>query len=229
MMKRLIPASIWFFVGCVTPAEKPPVPTYSAATFFETTTLFGASFSADESRLLVSSDETGIFNVLAIPVDGSASEVLTQLQQLRFVMDDGSEQSFDQVYKGFETHEKGRRAQFPFRKIGISGLVYDVLSVVFPRYDANENGLIEEPELTVLYLREGARGMGFKVSHLLVEERVVALQTSPADVRGLVGFINAHKAGMTKEARSLFGEIDYLTAQIQRRGVSAADQTFLGP
>ena len=78
MMKRLIPASIWFFVGCVTPAEKPPVPTYSAATFFETTTLFGASFSADESRLLVSSDETGIFNVLAIPVDGSASEVLTQ-------------------------------------------------------------------------------------------------------------------------------------------------------
>jgi hypothetical protein len=154
---------------------------------------------------------------------------LAPLQQLRFVMDDGSEQSFDQVYTGFEAHKKGRRAQFPFRKIGISGLVYDVLSVVFPRYDANENGFIEEPELTVLYLREGARGMGFNVSHLLVEERVVALQTSPADVGGLVSFIYGHKAGMTKEARSLFGEIDYLTAQIQRRGVGAADQTFLGP
>jgi hypothetical protein len=154
---------------------------------------------------------------------------LAHLQQLRFVMDDGSEQSFDQVYKGFETHQKGRRPQFPFRKIGISGLVYDVLSVVFPQYDANKDGFIEEPELTVLYLREGARGMGFKVSHLVVEERVDALQTSPADVGGLVSFINAHKAGMSKEARSLFAEIDYLTAQIQRRGIGAADQTFLGP
>jgi hypothetical protein len=154
---------------------------------------------------------------------------LAHLQQLRFVMDDGSEQSFDQVFKGFETQGKGRLAQFPFRKIGISGLVYDVLSVVFPRYDANENGFIEEPELTVLYLREGALGMGFKVSHLMVEERVVALQTSPVDVGGLVSFVNAHKGGMSKQARSLFGEIDYLTAQIRRRGAGAADQTFLGP
>jgi hypothetical protein len=89
---------------------------------------------------------------------------------------------------------------------------------------------MEEPELTVLYLREGALGMGFKVSHLVVEEqRVIALQTSQADEGGLVSFINVNKAGMSKEARALFGEIDHLTAQIQRRGVEAADQTFLGP
>ena len=154
---------------------------------------------------------------------------LAPLQQVRFAMDDGSEQPFDQVYKEFQTRESGRLSQFPFRRINISGLVYDVLSVVFPEYDANKNGFIEEPELTVLYLREGALGMGFKVSHLLVEERVIALQTSRADVDGLVRFINAHKAGMSKQARSLFGEIDYLTTQIQRRGVGAADQTFLGP
>jgi hypothetical protein len=154
---------------------------------------------------------------------------LAPLQQVRFQMDDGSEQAFEQVYKGFKTPESGIPAQFPFRRINISGLVYDVLSVAFPQYDANKNGFLEEPELTVLYLREGALGMGSKVSHLVVEERIVALQTSPADVGGLVTFINGHKAGMSKEARALFAEIDYLTAQIQRRGVEAADQTFLGP
>ena len=154
---------------------------------------------------------------------------MAPLQQIHFQMDDGSEQAFDQVYKGFKAQDSRIPAQFPFRKINISGLVYDVLSVVFPEYDANKNGFMEEPELTVLYLREGALGMGFKVSHIVLEERVVALQTSPADVGGLVTFINGHKAGMSKEARALFAEIDYLTAQIQQRGVEAADQTFLGP
>lgn len=154
---------------------------------------------------------------------------LAPLQQVSFVMDDGSELAFDEVYKGFESQDRKVPTQFPFRRVTISGLVYDVLSVVFPLYDANKNGLMEEPELTVLYLREGALGMGFKVSHLVVEERVIALQTSQADEGGLVSFINVNKAGMSKEARALFGEIDHLTAQIQRRGVEAADQSFLGP
>jgi hypothetical protein len=154
---------------------------------------------------------------------------LARLEQVRFVMDDGSEQPFAQVYKGFEPQNRDFPTQFPFRKINISGLVYDVLSVVFPEYDANRDGFIEEPELTVLYLREGAIGMNFKVSHLVVDEQVVALQTSLADVGGLVSYVNANKAGMSKEAQSLFREIDYLSAQINQRGAEAADQTFLGP
>lgn len=154
---------------------------------------------------------------------------LAPLQQVRFVMDDGSEKEFEQVFKGFYAQDRSLPTQFPVNKIGISGLVYDVLSVVFPEYDANKNGFMEEPEMTVLYVREGALGMGFKVSHLKVDERVIALQTSLADEGGLVTFVRTHRAEMTKEAQSLFGEIDYLTVQIQRRGTEAADQTFLGP
>ena len=156
---------------------------------------------------------------------------LAPLEQVRFVMDDGSKLPFDKVYKGFQPQARNVPTQFPFRRINISGLVYDVLSVVFPEYDANKNGFIEEPEMTVMYLREGALGMGFKVSHLVVEggERVLALQTSLADVGGLVSYINGHKAGMSKEAQSLFDEIAYLSVQIRRRGAEAADQTFLGP
>ena len=154
---------------------------------------------------------------------------LARLQQVRFVMQDGSELPFDQVYKGFEPQERDASTPLPFRRVNISGLVFDVLPVVFPQYDANKDGFIEEPELTVLYLREGALGMGFKVSHLVVDERVRALQTSPVDAGGLVRYINANRAGMSKQARSLFREIDYLSALIKRRGAEAADQTFLGP
>ena len=154
---------------------------------------------------------------------------LAPLDQVQFVMDDGSQQPFDQVFKGFERDDSAFPTQFPFQRIGIAGLAYDVLSVVFPKYDANQNGYIEEPELTVLYLQEGAMGMNFKVSHLVVNEQVLALQTSLADVGGLVNFVNAKQPQMTKEAQSLFREIGYLSTQIKQRGSQAADQTFLGP
>ena len=156
--------------------------------------------------------------------------IVAHLRQIRFVMDDGSELPFEQVYQRFQSRDQNFSRRFPFRRINISGLVYAVLSVVFPKYDANKDGFIEEPELAVLYLREGALGMGFKVSHLIVDqERVLALQTSAADASGLVRYIDANRDGMSKEAQSLFREIDHMGEQIRRRGAEAADQTFLGP
>jgi dipeptidyl aminopeptidase/acylaminoacyl peptidase len=60
----------------------PEVPKYSAEDFFETTSysLVGAAahaFSADGQALLISSDQSGVFNVYALPVDGSAAQQLT--------------------------------------------------------------------------------------------------------------------------------------------------------
>jgi prolyl oligopeptidase len=52
-------------------------PQYDARTFYETVSYFGASFSADESKLLVTSDATGVFNVYAWPVDGGEPTQLT--------------------------------------------------------------------------------------------------------------------------------------------------------
>lgn len=53
------------------------VPQYDAKTFFETTSIFGSSFSADESQILVSSDASGVFNVYAQPVAGGTPKMLT--------------------------------------------------------------------------------------------------------------------------------------------------------
>jgi len=58
------------------------IPKYSAEAFFATTTYglassSGYAFSPDNSKLLTYSDESGIFNVYALQVDGSAAESLT--------------------------------------------------------------------------------------------------------------------------------------------------------
>lgn len=53
------------------------VPEYTIEDFLATTALSGASFSPDETHVLVSSDETGIFNAFAVPVDGGPPTQLT--------------------------------------------------------------------------------------------------------------------------------------------------------
>ncbi len=53
------------------------IPTYDAKTFYETTSIFGASFSPDESRVLITSDATGVYNVYAQPLSGQEPERLT--------------------------------------------------------------------------------------------------------------------------------------------------------
>src|SRR5262249_53672804 len=53
------------------------VPRYDARTFYETTTYSGASFSADEKRLLITSDASGVFNAYSLPVEGGEPRPLT--------------------------------------------------------------------------------------------------------------------------------------------------------
>lgn len=65
------------------PAVVVEIPKYSAKAFFETTAYglpgsAGHAFSPDGTSLLMSSDATGVFNVYALPVDGSTPEQLTQ-------------------------------------------------------------------------------------------------------------------------------------------------------
>jgi dipeptidyl aminopeptidase/acylaminoacyl peptidase len=68
-------------VGCVAPERARPVaktvPQYSIEQFLATTGFRGASFSHDGSRILVSSDQTGVFNAFAVPVAGGAPVQLT--------------------------------------------------------------------------------------------------------------------------------------------------------
>lgn len=61
------------------PAAKPAaaVKRYSIEQFMATTSVSGASFSADEKRILFSSNQSGIFNVYSMPVNGGAPQALT--------------------------------------------------------------------------------------------------------------------------------------------------------
>ena len=60
-----------------TPPPPPPVPEYTAETFYQSTTYFGTSVSADNRFILMGSDATGIYNVYKQPIDGGNPIQLT--------------------------------------------------------------------------------------------------------------------------------------------------------
>lgn len=54
-----------------------PAPVYDARAFYETVSVFGASFSADGSRVLYTSDASGVYNLYSQPIAGGESAPLT--------------------------------------------------------------------------------------------------------------------------------------------------------
>ncbi len=58
--------------------ERSETKQYTIEEFMDTVEIFGSSFSADEQKLLFSSNQTGIFNAYTIPVEGGEPAQITQ-------------------------------------------------------------------------------------------------------------------------------------------------------
>lgn len=69
---------LFFFTSCADQAKTVSIEKYSIEQFYKNKAISGGQFSSDASQLLVSSNESGIFNVYALPVDGSSPIQLTK-------------------------------------------------------------------------------------------------------------------------------------------------------
>jgi dipeptidyl aminopeptidase/acylaminoacyl peptidase len=86
-MKRnyLILFALLFVLAACKPEKKlVEIPSYSIEQFYKNTNVSGGSFSSDGSKLLVSTNETGIYNLFEIPVDGSPAKQLTNSEKESF-------------------------------------------------------------------------------------------------------------------------------------------------
>jgi len=150
---------------------------------------------------------------------------LVHLDSVQFVAADGNTSTFAEIYPGYTPQDSFATTSFPFRKVDYGLITYDALAVILPLYDANKNRFLEEPEVAVLYLREGALGMGHDVDHLAVEgKRVDAIMTSRSDVGGLMGYLDARMDTLTPEAQAIFRDMERVGLDIIQRGSEGPDR-----
>ncbi len=87
MKKLLFLFSLLFFLSCgeTTTQEAPKViKEYSIDQFYKNKRIFGGRFSADETKLLVTSDESGIFNLHEIDIKSGTKKALTNSTEESF-------------------------------------------------------------------------------------------------------------------------------------------------
>ena len=100
-IKLLIVVAV-LFAACSTETKRTP-DQYSLEEFYKNLRVFGGSFSADESKLLVTSDETGIFNVFEINIEDTSRKQITFSEKESFFARDyvpGTDQLIYSADKG---------------------------------------------------------------------------------------------------------------------------------
>ncbi len=144
---------------------------------------------------------------------------LGHVRDAQLALSDGKKLGFSQAFPSYQVQSSLFPTGFPFDRAEIAQVVYTPLQPVLPQYDANENGLLEEPELTVLYIREAALGLGLNDNHVEFENRRTGALVLPADeIGGLVRFVNGNVSRMTPSAQDIFQKLDWLGRDLRMRG-----------
>lgn len=89
-MKNLSIVGIAFLLllsyACKQESTPPAVQKYTIEQFLDTKSIFGGSFSPDKKDLLVTSNQTGIYNAYTIPVEGGEMIPLTDSERNPFLL-----------------------------------------------------------------------------------------------------------------------------------------------
>ena len=154
---------------------------------------------------------------LASPDHYRGDAAPTRLADTRLTLENGTTVAFGEIFTDFDA-KPGRLARvFPFRSADIRLVDFASLRDVLPKYDANEDHYLQEPELTALYVHEAARGLGFAVVRVDPSGETGAIATSPADVSELMRFIDRHLHEMALPQRRIFYDLYRLGHELRPR------------
>ena len=142
---------------------------------------------------------------------------LTHLADTRLTLENGTTVAFTDAFRGFRADPHPIARVFPFRSADIRLVTYPSLRDVLPRYDANGDHYLQVPELTALYVREAARGLGFPVVRIDPSGRNGAIATSGADMSALVRFVEDHLGEMAPPQRKVFRDLVRLGRELRPR------------
>ena len=151
---------------------------------------------------------------LVKPCCYNGDAALAHLADTRLTLEDDTTVAFGDVFSGFQAHTAAFARVFPFEKADIGLVTFQSLRGVLPRYDANRDRILQKPELTALYVREAARGLGYAVVRIEPSGANGAITTSRADESALVRFVERHLHEMAKPQRRLFRDLYWLGLEV---------------
>ena len=140
---------------------------------------------------------------------------LTHLADTQLALEDGATVAFSDVFSDFGADPSAFARVFPFEKADIGLVTFASLRDILPEYDANGDRILEKPELTALYVREAARGLGYPVVRIEPSGDGGAIATSRADESALVRFVERHRQEMARPQQRIFRDLHWLGLEVR--------------
>jgi dipeptidyl aminopeptidase/acylaminoacyl peptidase len=208
------------------------VPQYTIQDFLGTTAFSGASFSPDNSKILVSSDLSGIFNVYTIPAAGGEPEALTQStgdsyfsrgyfpddERFLFTADQGGNE-LNHVYvrelDGTETDlTPGENLKASFFGWSVDNESFYVTTNerdqrFFDLYEYDADGYARE----MVYQNDG----GYSIGDISPERRWVALHKTNTNADSDI-FLHDRETGDTSHITAHEGDVNFFPMQFSPDG-----------
>ena len=139
---------------------------------------------------------------------------LTHLGDTRLTLENGATVAFGDVFSGFNADPVPLGRVFPFEKADIGLVTFASLRDILSKYDANGDRILQEPELTPLYVHEAARGLGHPVARIDPSGSSGAIATSRADVSALVRFVERRVHEMAQPQQRIFRDLYWLGLEV---------------
>ena len=138
----------------------------------------------------------------------------SSVDSLVLALEDGRRVSFREVFPTYRAQTGWFKRALAFRQARIPQVQYRALREVMPLYDANDNTVLESPELVALYIREAALGLGHPVIADGLEPGG-ALALPQSELGGLVLYVEDNVERMTPQAQAVFRGLALLELEIR--------------
>ncbi len=190
-MKKLflVIVVISFIAACQNQTVKKEVVQYSIEQFMNNINVFGSSFTSDESKILYSSNESGVYNVFEIDLKGSSKKQLTNREESTFIVscfpkDDRilitSDQGGNEIYHIYLREIDGTLkdiAPFENARVSFAGWSQDLKSFFIQSNKRNPSFMdlyevnIETLEPELIFEND----QGFSISSISADKTLIAL------------------------------------------------------
>ncbi len=153
---------------------------------------------------------------------------VAKLADIDLVLKDGARIPFHEVLSA-----QGETAvfnpSFPTDSLDLDEITDTDVASRMRRYDANEDDLLQGPELALMYIREIALGLGYEVTALFADSTIRAVHVSSSDIGRLAHFVQNNQRRLAKPSRDIFAEVERQAfyQELDRSGDQEASPLFL--
>ena len=155
-------------------------------------------------------------------------EVTTaRFEALELTMENGERKNLVDAIAGFKAQDGLFFAALPFEQVERSDMYFASLEPLLDIYDSNGDGMLEQPEVLVLYVTEALLATGTPVRHLGGDTPIGAISAPNADVGAMVQWAESRRSTMNSKGQQIFSDLERLGLDLRNRGGDEAEDDVI--